>query len=154
MQILDFLADHWVLSAIFFGCSALLISLELRRAGNLLTAEQLVDRLNRDGALLYDLRGEAPHGAGHIAGAEALDPTTEAAKLAERLRKSKKGQKAVILVCENGGASANMAKALAREGIADANALKGGLRRWKEDNLPLVTGNKPRGAAGGKKNAR
>jgi rhodanese-related sulfurtransferase len=45
-----------------------------------------------------------------------------------------------VICCENGFASAAAAKALKALGFSKVVTLRGGLRNWRQENLPLVKG--------------
>ena len=65
-------------------------------------------------------------------------PAKEVAERAETLKKFK--EKPVVICCESGFASASAAKALKALGFSKVATLKGGLRSWRQENLPLVKG--------------
>ena len=57
---------------------------------------------------------------------------------ADSLKKFK--EKPVVVCCESGFASAAAAKTLREQGFSKVATLRGGLRSWRQENLPLVKG--------------
>src|SRR5690606_28627004 len=94
-------------------------------------------RLANGGALVLDVRDTAEYEAGHIIDARSI-PAKEIATRADTLKKYK--EKPVVVCCENGFASGAAAKVLKAMGFTKVVTLRGGLRSWRQENLPLVKG--------------
>lgn len=99
-----------------------------------LTANGAVQRINRDKAVVVDVREVDEFAAGHIAAAKNLP----VGQLEDKLSAAIKNKTLpLILVCAT-GARANKALATAKKlGYAQAEVLSGGLKAWKDANLPL-----------------
>ena len=99
-----------------------------------LTANGAVQRINRDKAVVVDVREVDEFAAGHIAAAKNLP----VGQLEDKLSAAIKNKTLpLILVCAT-GARANKALATVKKlGYAQAEVLSGGLKAWKEANLPL-----------------
>jgi rhodanese-related sulfurtransferase len=91
-------------------------------------------RLINRGALVIDVRQPEAFETGHIVNARnvALE------KLGEDSPISKKKDKILLTVCDNGSASGRAASVLRKAGFQNVFSLKGGLTGWRADNLPLV----------------
>ncbi len=103
------------------------------RAGSL-TANGAVQRINHDKAVVVDVREADEFATGHLGGAKNVP----LGQLEEKLGGVVKNKSLpLILVCAT-GARANRAMAVAKKlGYAQAEVLSGGLKAWKEANLPL-----------------
>ena len=99
-----------------------------------LSASGAVQLMNREKAVVVDVSEVAEFAAGHVVGAKNV-PLSQ---LEEKLTGAVKNKALpVILVCAT-GARANRAVAVAKKlGYEQAQVLGGGLKAWKEANLPL-----------------
>ena len=93
--------------------------------------------INRDDALVVDLRPAADFEKGHIAGAKNVqmaqfDPENKQLAPAKALP--------VVLVCKSGETASGAAKRLRKAGFANVNVLEGGIQAWQGADLPLVKG--------------
>lgn len=118
---------------------AIVTEIRERAKGSSLIAPSDAVRLVNSGALILDVRDSNEYEAGHIIDARSI-PAKEVAERAESLKKFK--EKPVVICCDNGFASASAAKALKALGFNKVATLKGGLRSWRQENLPLVKGKK------------
>lgn len=132
---LEFLQKNILLVAAAVGSGAMLLWPMLRGAGgasvNTLQATQL---MNRENALVLDVRDAASYGAGHILGARNL-PLDDLDKRIGELDKFK--SRPVIVVCESGNSSTRAVRALKAKGFAQALNLSGGFRAWLQGGLPV-----------------
>lgn len=99
-----------------------------------LSASGAVQLINRERAVVVDVSEIEEFAAGHVGGAKNVP----FGQLEEKLPTAVKNKALpVILVCAT-GARANRAVAVAKKlGYEQAQALGGGLKAWKEANLPL-----------------
>lgn len=93
--------------------------------------------INRENALVVDLRPAADFEKGHIPGAKNVqmsqfDPENKKLAAARALP--------VVLVCKDGQASAGAAKRLRKAGFEQVHVLDGGIGGWQQADLPLVRG--------------
>lgn len=98
---------------------------------------QLTALVNRDNALVLDLRAIGDFEKGHIAGAKNVqmsqfDPENKALAPAKSLP--------VVLVCQVGQTATTAAKRLRKAGFAQVAVLEGGIQAWQSADLPLVKG--------------
>ncbi len=98
---------------------------------------QLTALVNRDNALVVDLRAISDFEKGHIAGAKNVqmsqfDPENKSLAPAKALP--------VVLVCQAGQTAQTAAKRLRKAGFAQVAVLEGGIQAWQSADLPLVKG--------------
>jgi rhodanese-related sulfurtransferase len=109
--------------------------LRTRRMGFAALVPQEAIRLMNQGAGVYDLRPAEAFAAGHIGNAKLL-AADQHDKAPEALKKYR--EKFLVLYCEDGSASAAMARTLHAAGFTKTFNLRGGLVTWRADGLPLV----------------
>jgi rhodanese-related sulfurtransferase len=134
--VLKFLIDNWYLVLVAAASGGMLlwpVVASSAQAGNL-SANGAVQLINRERAVVLDVREKEEFTAGHIGGAKNLPVSDVEAKLTDTVKN--KGVP-LILVCAT-GARANRALAMAKKlGYEQAQVLAGGLKSWKEANLPI-----------------
>ena len=134
-RFLEFLANNWQLSSLVFSLLIALFWVESLRQGRSISSRQATLLINKQQALVLDLRDSAEFDAGHIVGARHVPLST----LAEQIRLLKDYQhKPVILVCKLGQHSGGAGKLLRQQGFTQVMRLSGGVSGWVGDNLPLV----------------
>jgi len=132
----DFVQNNLLLILTAFVSGAMLLwPLVRRRSGgpwiNTLQATQL---MNREDALVIDVRDAAEYAKGHILGAKSV-PFADLARRADDLQKHK--AKAVIVHCENGNRAGNAAGTLRQHGFSRVHTLAGGFAAWQQAGLPV-----------------
>lgn len=99
-----------------------------------LSASAAVQLINREKAVVVDVGEAEEYASGHVGGAKNVPFSQLEDKLAGAVKNK---ALPLILVCAT-GARANRAVAVAKKlGYEQAQALGGGLKAWKEANLPL-----------------
>jgi rhodanese-related sulfurtransferase len=98
---------------------------------NTLQATQL---MNREDAVVVDLRPVADFAKGHILGARSI-PLADVEKRAAELDKYK--AKPVIVYCSAGNSSGASVALLRRNGFANVVNLAGGYAAWQQAGLPV-----------------
>ena len=98
---------------------------------------ELTGLVNRDNALVVDLRPSADFEKGHVAGSKNVqlsqfDPENKQLAPARELP--------VVLVCKAGDSASAAAKRLRKAGFKNVNLLEGGVQAWQAADLPLVKG--------------
>lgn len=97
-------------------------------------AAQTVQLLNRENAVVVDVREPKEFSAGHIPNAINLPLSS----LKDRLRDlDKYKNKPVIMSCRSGNRSQKGAVILRKHGFPTVYNLSGGLLAWERDNLPV-----------------
>ncbi|TFZ03178.1 rhodanese-like domain-containing protein [Ramlibacter henchirensis] len=132
---MDFVINNWMLFAVAFASGAMLLwpVVQGGAAGGLSTSNA-VQLINREKAVVVDVSETEEFAAGHIGGARNI-PLNQ---LEQRLPEVVKNKALpVLLVCPN-GMRANRALGVAKKlGYEKAQVLAGGLKAWKEANLPV-----------------
>ena len=90
--------------------------------------------MNREDALVIDVRDADAYAKGHILGAKSV-PLADLARRAGDLEKHK--SKAVIVSCQNGDRSAAAAATLRQNGFSRVHPLNGGFAAWQHAGLPV-----------------
>ena len=133
---MKFLIDNWMLIAIALASGGMLVwpLISSGMAAGSLSATGAVQLINRDKAVVIDVSEEDEFAGGHVVGAKNI-PLNQ---LEEKLPATVKNKAMpLILVCPT-GSRANRALATAKKlGYEQAQCLAGGLKSWKEANLPL-----------------
>ncbi|MHB1198689.1 MAG: rhodanese-like domain-containing protein [Polaromonas sp.] len=132
---MKFLIDNWMLISVAFASGGMLFWPMISSSMNAgaLSASAAVQLINRERAVVVDVSDADEFSAGHVIGAKNV-PFGE---LEARLPGAVKNKALpLILVCGN-GARASRAVAVAKKlGYGQAQSLGGGLKAWKEANLP------------------
>ena len=133
---MKFLIDNWMLISIALASGGMLVWPMISGALNAdaLSASGAVQLINREKAVVVDVCEAAEFAAGHVTGAKNV-PLSEFETRLPAVVKNK--ALPLILVCAS-GARASRAVAIAKKlGYQQAQSLGGGLKSWKEANLPL-----------------
>ena len=133
---MDFIQNNILLIAVAFASGAMLIWPLVRRSAGgpwvgTLEATQLI---NREDALVIDVREPAEYAKGHVLGSKNV-PLGDVERRAAEFDKHK--AKPVILVCESGSRSARALDALRGRGFARVVNLSGGFGAWQQAGLPV-----------------
>ena len=99
-----------------------------------LSASGAVQLINREKAVVVDVCEPAEFAAGHVGGARNVPFSELEAKL-PGLVKNK--NLPLILVCASGARSGRAVAIVKKLGYEQAQSLGGGLKTWKEANLPI-----------------
>jgi rhodanese-related sulfurtransferase len=130
----DFIVKNWALIAIAVVSGGMLLWPLLRKGIGGVGTLQATQLMNRDDALVVDLRPAAEYAKGHILGARGI-PLAELARRAGELDKHK--AKPVILYCGDGNRAGGGAALLRKNGFANVVNLTGGYAAWQQAGLPV-----------------
>ncbi|MCG6952580.1 MAG: rhodanese-like domain-containing protein [Betaproteobacteria bacterium] len=135
---LEFARDNILLIAVAVVSGVMLILPLLRRGGgggghsvDTLRATQCI---NREDALVVDVRDAAEVAQGKILGARAV-PLAQLGERGPELRKNK--EKPIIVYCGRGNQSQQAAAILRKQGYANVFNLSGGFAAWLQAGLPI-----------------
>ena len=132
---LEFLTEQWIVATALIVCIILLIKHESRKGGPTLSPQQVINLVNREQAVVVDLRDSKEFQQGHIVDALNIPH----AKLAERVAELESYRdKPLILVCKMGQHSGAAGKTLAAKGFEQVSRLSGGMMEWQTSQLPVV----------------
>ena len=137
-QLAEFAGNHVLLVLGLLGCWCLVMVYEMRLKAQGVTNVNNTDavRLINKGAMVIDVRPPDAFQTGHIVNARHIafadvDSNKDIAK--------KQKNKLFLTVCDDGSISGKAANNLRNAGYDNAFSLKGGLRGWQAENLPLVS---------------
>ncbi len=132
----EFALNHWMLVTAFSVLLGLLVANTITTIGGI-AAQQAVTLINREGAMVIDIRGAEDFAAGHIIDAIHI-PLADLPKAGDKLKKLT--GKPLIVCCMSGNLAGQAARELKRQGFTQVHALKGGIGAWRADNLPVAVG--------------
>ncbi|MCX9156794.1 rhodanese-like domain-containing protein [Niveibacterium sp. 24ML] len=134
---MEFIKQNVFLVVITVVSGAMLIAELLRGrsgAGGLTPVEATL-LINRENAIVLDVRDASEFATGHLPNARNI-PLIDLEKRASELSKFK--SKPIIVVCQTGARSNRALATLKAAGLEKAYNLTGGLALWRKDNLPVV----------------
>lgn len=99
-----------------------------------ITHQDAVILMNREHAVVIDVRDSADYAAGHLPGARNI-PLDHIELGGGDLDKLK--QKTCLVYCERGSRSAKAQKLLAARGFDKVSVLAGGISNWRDAGLPV-----------------
>ena len=135
-QLFEFVQNHPVLVAAFLAVLTAWLLYELRNANaGGVTPNEATLLVNREDAVILDIRDKNDFKAGHIAGARNVPQSSLDDRMAE-LDKFK--SKPIVVVCKHGQSSGAVQAKLKKAGFERALKLKGGMAQWQADSLPIV----------------
>lgn len=135
-----FLTAHGALVLAFIAVTGALIYTELARftrGYRAVSPTQLTALINRENALVVDIRALADFEKGHIVGSRHMvlsqfDPENKTLAKVKDLP--------VVLVCRTGVTVSGAAKRLLKAGFSRVHVLEGGIAAWQQADLPLARG--------------
>jgi rhodanese-related sulfurtransferase len=122
------------LTALASGAMLLWPLLRRTTGGPSVNTTQAIALINRQDALVLDVRDPGDYGAGHILGAKNL-PLARVEEDAGDIAKRK--DRPVIVYDDDGQRTAKAAAALKRQGFTQVTNLSGGLGAWRQAGLPV-----------------
>ncbi|HCW88774.1 MAG TPA: rhodanese-like domain-containing protein [Marinobacter sp.] len=134
-RLFEFVVNHYILVSLFVAFLLGILVLESRRGGKKISAQGAVNLINRDQAVVVDIRDRKDFNEGRITGAINI-PLNSLKERASELKKH--GEKQIIVADKMGQHSAMAVKQLNAEGYQNVIRLNGGIADWKAANLPLV----------------
>jgi rhodanese-related sulfurtransferase len=133
---LDFVTNNWHLIALAFVSGGMLLWPMVRQAsagGATLSTLQATHLINREDALVIDVRDAAEFAKGRILGAKSL-PLADLERRAAEFAKHK--AKPVIVSCDGGTKALGAIAQLKKLGFEKVFALSGGYGAWQQAGLP------------------
>ncbi|HEY5718125.1 MAG TPA: rhodanese-like domain-containing protein [Motiliproteus sp.] len=134
-QFIEFANNHWQLFGALAVTLVLLALSEARKGGPKLSPNLATQMINRDNAVVLDIRAKKEFQSGHITGAINI-PLNELDKRSGELNKHR--DKPIIVVCNLGHTAAGATKKLHELKFEKVYKLAGGITEWKTQNLPIV----------------
>lgn len=137
-QLIEFAGNHL---SLFLALAVILALLGWNVFGSVFAGYKTVEpaaavnMLNREDAVLLDVREGKEYKEGHILDSIHI-PVTMLGKRHIELAKHK--QKPVIVVCRSGTRAGPACKMLLKEGYESVFLMSGGIMAWQNANLPLT----------------
>jgi rhodanese-related sulfurtransferase len=138
--LLAFAQQNLLLSLALAGLTVALVVTEvmrLFRGFKAVSPAQLTELINREDALVVDLRGQGDFEKGHIMGSKHVLPS-QVEPEGKLLAKAKESP--VVLVCAAGMTASGVAEKLVKAGFKKVSVLDGGVGSWTAAGLPLAKG--------------
>lgn len=136
--IADFAQQNFILVAAWVGIAGMLgytVFTSLLSPIKTVNQQQATLLINREDALVLDIRPAKEFRSGHIAGAHHLSSEDIGKNNYSKLKAHR--DKPVIVVCASGMSARGVASKLYKEGFSQPKVLDGGMRDWIGANLPV-----------------
>ena len=134
-QYIEFIGNHPLMVAAWVLTLAMFLFYERRKSGKAVTPAQATALINKEDAVIVDIRTKKEWSTGHITNAKHI-PVADLDRRMDELNKYK--QRPIIVVCNLGQASGAATRKLKAEGFENAVRLSGGIAEWKAQSLPVV----------------
>lgn len=135
---MKFIVDNWMLISIALASGGLLMWPVLQGVtATGLNPTAAVQLINREKAVVIDVRELPDFAAGHVGGAKSIPLGELESKLSAAVKNK---TLPLILVCQTGARSGGAVAIAKKLGYEQAQSLAGGLGAWKTANLPLEKG--------------
>lgn len=134
----EFISNHMILVSLFIAILAILIWNIFGTAVSgieQISPAELTRLMNRENALVIDVRSQADFSTGHILNARNI-PEGELQSRQKDLVKHKSNP--LVACCGGGAVSPKSARMLKAMGFEKIYVLKGGIHAWQSANLPLT----------------
>jgi rhodanese-related sulfurtransferase len=137
-----FFLDHWYLFLMAGASGAGLLWPWVAQGGGRsgVSSAQAVQLINRQKAVLIDVREAAEYNLDHAKGAKSV-PLSGLAAGARGLPKNK--TLPLVVMCATGARARKAALTLRELGFQETHVLSGGLAAWREAQLPIEAAAKP-----------
>ena len=134
-NLFEFVTNHPYLIAAWVMTLAVLLWNESRKSGKSVSPDEAVNLINKQDAVVVDIRPKKEWATGHITSAINL-PIAELDTRISELNKYK--AQPIIVVCNLGQTAGSASKKLAAAGFEQVVRLSGGMTEWKGQNLPVI----------------
>ena len=134
IDFVDFVRNNLLLFVVAFVSGAMLLWPLFRRTagGPWVNTAEATHLINREDALVVDVRDAGEYGAGHILGAKNVPLSRlDEGDLAKRK------ERPVIVYCDGSERSSKAVSALKKQGFTRVVNLSGGLKAWQQAGLPI-----------------
>ncbi len=131
----EFAVNHWILSSTFVALLVALYLLEKMRSGRAISPQQATLLLNKEEAVIVDIREKKDFSEGRIKGAIHI-PFASLKDRTSELDKYK--EKQLVIVDKMGQHSGMAGKLLKAAGFENVCRMSGCIAEWKNSSLPLV----------------
>ncbi len=125
---------HWAAIAAVSGAWLLVDLVRNRNGGDQLSAVEATLLINREDAIVIDVREQGEYAQGHVPNARNI-PAGELPRRSTELEKWK--SRPLILCCSTGARSGSALAQLKKAGFEKVFNLRGGLMEWEKAGQPL-----------------
>jgi rhodanese-related sulfurtransferase len=130
----EFVVNNYLLASAFVGLLIAFILVEIKRGGRNVSPQLLSQMINKQNALVIDVRDPTEFKKGHITGSQNIPY----ARLSDKHNQYPK-DRPIIFVCQLGQVAGTAAKQIKTEhGLNEVFKLEGGIANWKALSLPLI----------------
>lgn len=136
-RLIEFVGNNALLFVLLTAVIALIAWTEMRRLTRKyrdLSPAEVVQLINREEAVVVDIREDAEARKGTIAGAKHLPLSVFRQRLADLERHR---DRTIVIVCQTGSRSAQACEQLVAAGYPKVAQLRGGIMAWEGAGLPL-----------------
>ena len=134
-QLFTYISNHPFLVGAFVLLLILFIRNEMSRGGKTVSAQELVQLVNNEDALVVDVRDKAEFDAGHIVDAINI-PFAKLESRADELAKHK--DKPLVVACKMGQHAGAAGTVLKKKGFENVSRLRGGIAEWRNQSMPVI----------------
>ena len=133
---MNFIIENWqlVFVAIASGVALLLPTLLSGGAGSISCTDAVL-LMNKEKANIIDVRRPDEFKTGSIAGAKNIEITKIDAQLASAVKNK---EAPMVLICASGARSKGALRLAQKLGYTRVFSMSGGLKAWREANLPVT----------------
>ena len=134
-RIFEFIGNHPLLVTAWLLTLTVLLWTEKRKSGKSVTTAEATRMINKESALILDIRNKKEWDTGHIANSRHI-PFADLDRRITELDNYK--EKPIIVVCNLGQTAGSAGKKLKIAGFTQVARLSGGITEWKAQHLPIV----------------
>ncbi len=138
-EYLDFLEANQVLAIIWLAIFGAVIFVSIKASvsgAKKISHQQATLLMNRENAVVVDVRGDAEFKQGHIIGSKQVPLSKFKNNELSSIEKHKDSP--IIVVCNTGMTSTQACQMLLKAGFSNVHNLQGGITEWRSANLPLT----------------
>lgn len=130
----EFLSQQWWLVGALLVAVVLLFIHERRRAGQSVSPQRAAQLINREDAVVVDLRDAGEFRKGHVVGSINI-PFASLKQRLEELEAYR--ERPLLLICKMGQHSGAAGKQLSAAGFQQVYRISGGIAEWQHQQMPL-----------------
>lgn len=134
VDIFVFVSEQWILVSVLMGLVYIYAWREKTKSGASLSVHGVTQLLNREEAVLLDVRDQAEFKEGHIVDAINIPHSS----VAGRINELDKYKGKVIIIADKLGQHSGAAGRLLGDAGFDIRRLQGGMSEWSSQSLPVV----------------
>jgi rhodanese-related sulfurtransferase len=138
-QLIEFARDNFILSGVWIALVVLLVysfispmMSKTKRLDN----HQATLLMNKEDAVVLDIRPAKDFKAGHIIGSKQIK--AEEVKEGNFVKLEKYKEHPIIVVCAMGNLASGTANKMVKQGFTNVNVLTGGMNAWQGAGLPVT----------------